>query len=83
MRGEKKEDATTLLRKHLDGRDFDFFYDTFAEDWQFSEDAKDFEKVKFKQVRKKDRSSGRVRRALNAVMNPNDLTYSLNEISSY
>lgn len=32
MRCERKEDATILLTRHLDGRAYDFFYDTFAKD---------------------------------------------------
>lgn len=85
MQSEKKEDGTILLMERLDGRYFDFFYDMFAGHGEFTEDGTGYDKVKtafIDKFGKRDRPEDKVRRVLEAVLDPKHPTYLLNKISA-
>lgn len=44
MRRENKDEDTVLLKEHLKGRVFYFFYDVFAEDDQLAKEGQDYKK---------------------------------------
>lgn len=72
--------------KNFSGLNFDNFYGTFAEDGQHTKDGKDYKKVMkalINEFGKKDCPEYKVWKALEAVLNKNNLTDWLNKMSCY
>lgn len=84
MKGEKKGEATVLLMEHLERVVLLTFLDAYTEHGKFTEEDKDYEKVKQGLVDKlgrKHHPENKVRRMLEAKLNQKKLLNSLKKIN--
>lgn len=82
-RGKPDEDKATELLSHLDGRAFDFFYEKFAEDGGLKPSASNYKGVKKALIDEFDKPADPqddIRRAVNASIDPDNLTGSLRDM---
>lgn len=80
---QKKDEATMLLMKHLYGCAFDFCYDAFDKDRQFTEEERDYGQVRQAFVDKfgrKDRPQDELRKKPKAKVHQQELLNSLKKI---